>query len=87
MDWPYVWRVRSRLPERFGQRFRVLIRGGGPAQADGATDGITVLRKVKYPRRGMNSALVEFEDGTQVVTSRNYLRKVKSNETESNRRT
>ena len=29
-------------------------------------------------RGGMNSALVEFEDGTKIVTSRNYFRKVKN---------
>lgn len=29
-------------------------------------------------RGSMNSCLVEFEDGTKVVTSRNFLRKVKS---------
>ena len=49
----YRWRVRSRLPERFGQTCRVLVRGR------------------------MNSCLVEFTaDGFQVVTSRNYVRKV-----------
>jgi hypothetical protein len=48
---PYIWRVRSRLPERFGQPCRVIVRGR------------------------MNSALVEFEDGYRVVTSRNYIRK------------
>lgn len=31
-------------------------------------------------RGGMNSALVEFEDGYKVVTSRNYIRKVVKNE-------
>lgn len=51
MTYPYYWRVRSRLPGRFGQPCRVLVRGR------------------------MNSALVEFEDGYKVVTSRNYLRK------------
>lgn len=50
-DLLYVWRVRTRFPERFGQRCRVLVRGA------------------------LNSALVEFEDGFRVVTSRNYLRK------------
>ena len=48
----YRWRVRARLPERFGQTCRVLVRGR------------------------MNSCLVEFGDGYQVVTSRNYIRKV-----------
>ena len=47
----YVWRVRTRLPGRFGMRCRVVVRGG------------------------MNSALVEFEDGYKTVTSRNYLRR------------
>lgn len=51
--YPYYWRVRSRLPHRFGQRCRVVVRGG------------------------MNSAIVEFEDGSRFCTSRNYLRKVK----------
>lgn len=27
-DFPYRWRVRTRLPDRFGQRLRVLIRAG-----------------------------------------------------------
>jgi hypothetical protein len=54
MIYPYYWRVHTRLPERFGQRCRVLVRGK------------------------MNSALVEFEsDQYKVVTSRNYIRKVK----------
>lgn len=53
VEYPYYWRVKNRLPERFGQRLRVLARGK------------------------MNSRLVEFEDGTQVVTSGNYYRKVK----------
>lgn len=48
---PYVWRVRTRLADRFGQRCRVLARGK------------------------MNSARVVFEDGYEVITSRNYLRK------------
>ena len=47
---PYVWRVRTRLPERFGQRCRVLARGA------------------------MNTAQVQFTDGFEVYTSRNYLR-------------
>lgn len=49
----YYWRVRTRLPERFGQRCKVLVRGK------------------------MNSCLVEFADGYKVVTSRNYVRKIK----------
>jgi hypothetical protein len=52
-EYPYVWRVKTRLPERKGQRCRVLMR------------------------MKMNSCVVEFEDGARVVTSRNYVRKVK----------
>lgn len=51
-EFKYVWRVRARLPERFGSRCAVVTRA-----------------------RRMNSCLVRFEDGLQVVTSRNYLRK------------
>jgi len=53
MNYPYYWRVKTRLPERKGQRCRVLVRSA------------------------MNSCLVEFEDGYKVVTSRNYVRRVK----------
>ena len=50
----YVWRVRTRLPERFGTSGIVLARGT------------------------MNSCLFEFHaDGYQVVTSRNYLRRLR----------
>lgn len=52
MNYPYVWRVRTRLAERFGHRCRVVVRA-----------------------TRMNSALVEFEDGYRVVTSRNFFRR------------
>ena len=52
-EYPYYWRVHTRLPERFGQPCRVIARGR------------------------MNSALVEFMDGYKVITSRNYMRKIK----------
>lgn len=48
----HYWRVRTRLPERFGQHCRVLATGR------------------------MNSVLVEFADGTQVITSRYFVRKL-----------
>ena len=53
-DFPYYWRVKAKLPERFGHRCRVICRGA------------------------KNSCAVEFEDGHRVVTSRWYVRKVKS---------
>lgn len=49
----HLWRVRTRLSERFGQPCKVLARGR------------------------MNSCLVEFEDGYQVITSRWYVRRRK----------
>ena len=55
--YPYIWRVKTRLPERKGTRCNVLVRGG------------------------MNSCLVEFEDGYKVITSRNYLRKAPESRT------
>lgn len=52
-EYPYYWRVRSRLAARFGYACRVVTRGR------------------------MNSALVEFENGYRVITSRDYLRRRK----------
>jgi len=51
IKYPYYWRVKTRLPERKGQKCRVLVRGK------------------------LNNALVEFEDGYRIITSRNYMRK------------
>ncbi len=47
----YVWHWRARLPERKGQRCRLLAKGL------------------------LNSVAVEFEDGYQVVTSLNAIRR------------
>ncbi len=46
------WRVRATLPDRFGQRCRVLARGA------------------------MNSAEIEFEDGTRHIVGRWSFRKL-----------
>lgn len=46
-----VWRVRSYLPGRYGQRCRIVVHG-----------------------RRMNSVLVEFDDGTRVVTMKWFAR-------------
>lgn len=53
-DQPFdrFWRIRATLPERFGQRLRVLARGK------------------------LNSALVEFEDGTRHIVNRHSFRKL-----------
>ena len=55
MTWSHYWRVRTRFPERFGQRCRVVARGS------------------------MNTILIEFEDGYQIATSRNYVRRFRTN--------
>lgn len=49
----HYWRIRKWLPERFGQKCRVLARGA------------------------LNSAMVQFEDGTIVITSRYFVRKIR----------
>lgn len=49
-----IWRWRTTLPDRHGQRLRILARGT------------------------MNSALVEFDDGTRHIVSRFAFRKAVS---------
>jgi hypothetical protein len=46
------WRIRATLPERFGQKLRIVARGT------------------------MNSALVEFEDGTRHIVNRYAFREL-----------
>lgn len=48
----HFWRIRKWLPERFGQRCRVLATGT------------------------LNSALIEFEDGTRHVVCRYSVRRL-----------
>lgn len=50
-----VWRIRTRLPERFGQRCLLVIRAGK-----------------------LNSALIEFQDKSRVVTGQHAFRKIKT---------
>ena len=40
-----VWRIRTRLPERFGQRCRLLVRGGrlNSAMVQFESDGAKVV--------------------------------------------
>jgi hypothetical protein len=52
-----IWYWKTRLPERNGQRCKIIARGT------------------------MNSALVEFDDGFKVITSRYAVRKVQSSRT------
>ena len=48
----HYWRIKKWLPDRFGQKCRILVTGT------------------------MNSVLLEFEDGFQVVTIRYFIRRI-----------
>jgi hypothetical protein len=50
--YPYVWRVRTRLPERKGQRCRVLVRSRRMNSAlIEFTDGYKVVTSRNYIRK------------------------------------
>ena len=51
-DYPYRWRVRTRLPERFGQRCAVLVRSRRMNSAlVEFPDGYRVVTSRNYVRR------------------------------------
>ncbi len=47
----YRWRVRARLPERFGQACRVLVRGRMNSALVEFADGFRVVTSRNYLRR------------------------------------
>ncbi len=48
----YRWRVRTRLPERFGTACRVLVRGSMNSQlVEFVSDGYRVVTSRNYTRR------------------------------------
>jgi hypothetical protein len=47
----YYWRVRSRLPDRFEQKVRVLIRGGMNSCYVEFEDGFRAVTSRNYLRR------------------------------------
>lgn len=51
IDFPYVWRVRTRLPERFGQRCRVIARGRMNTAHVVFPDGFEVFTSRNYLRK------------------------------------
>ena len=51
-EWPHVWHWRCRLPERKGQRCRVLIRGGRNTCLVEFPDGFRVYTSRWAVRRG-----------------------------------
>ena len=50
-DYPYRWRVRTRLADRFGQRCRVLCRGAMNSCVVEFADGFRVVTSRWYVRR------------------------------------
>ncbi|MBO0703010.1 MAG: hypothetical protein J2P38_08770 [Candidatus Dormibacteraeota bacterium] len=50
-DFPLVWRVRTRLRERFGQRCRVLVRGSLNSCLVEFEDGYKVVTSRWYVRK------------------------------------
>jgi hypothetical protein len=51
VTYPYRWRVHTRLPERFGQLCRVLVRGGMNSCAVEFEDGFKVITSRWYVRK------------------------------------
>jgi hypothetical protein len=51
MTWSHYWRVRARLPERFGQLCRVLARGSMNTILIEFEDGYIVTTSRNYIRR------------------------------------
>lgn len=51
MKLPYYWRVRSRLPERFGQFCRILARGKKNNALVEFADGYRVVTSRNYVRK------------------------------------
>jgi hypothetical protein len=49
--YPYYWRVRTRLPDRFGQPCRVLARGGRNSALVEFKDGYKVITSRNYLRK------------------------------------
>lgn len=51
MEYPYYWRVRTRYPERFGQRCAVLVRGKMNSCLVEFEDGLRTVTSRNYIRR------------------------------------
>ena len=49
--YPYYWRVRTRLAERFGQRCKVLVRGKMKSCLVEFEDGFKVVTSRNYVRK------------------------------------
>lgn len=68
LQYPYRWRSRKTHPERWNQLCRIIPRDMTRRHADGS------MIVASYGNSA-NSTLVEFEDGTQVITTRGSIRR------------
>ncbi len=50
-NFPYIWRVKTRLPERFGQRCKVTARGALNSCRVEFMDGFKVITSRNYLRK------------------------------------
>ena len=53
MNYPYYWRVKTRLADRKGTRCRVLVRGKMNSALVEFTDGYRVVTSRNYLRRAV----------------------------------
>jgi hypothetical protein len=51
MEYPYYWRVRTRYPERFGQRCKVIVRGKMNSCLVEFDDGYKTVTSRNYIRK------------------------------------
>jgi hypothetical protein len=65
---PYVWRVRTRLPERFGQPCAVLVRGAMNSALVAFPDGFRVVTSRNYMRRARREAPGVAPRGLRIAT-------------------
>ena len=61
IEYPYVWFWRKRLPERKGQRCRVLVRGKKNSIAVEFEDGYRVVTS-RFAVRKVRDAVSKYDD-------------------------
>lgn len=62
-DYPYYWRVKTRLPERKGQPCRVLVRGAMNSCLVEFEDGFKVVTSRNYVRKIIHSLSTDGGEG------------------------
>ena len=72
MAWPHYWRVKTRLPERFRQPCRVLVRGRRNTILVEFPDGYRVVTSRHYVRRRATGSTVAQEASKALAPGRSY---------------